>query len=434
MNNPIKIALLALVLYSQGCTSAPRQSSNTTTAIAQNNHKSEDQRACEENQARQDRALGNKTIDKRPPVPAPVATLRMGAEQRDKYLPLLRGKQVGLLVNHTSMVGQVHLVDELLKNNIKVAKIFSPEHGFRGTADAGESVKSGVDAATGTPIVSLYGANKAPTNAQMAGLDVVVFDIQDVGARFYTYISSMHYMMQACADNNIPLMILDRPNPNGHYVDGPVLDMQQSSFVGMHPIPVVHGLTVAELAQMINGEGWLKGGKQCQLQIIQMENYTHSTPYSLPVKPSPNLPNDQAIALYPSLCFFEGTPISVGRGTPFPFQVVGAPNPAYGSFTFTPVSTPDGAKNPMFENQVCYGIDLRQVKPQGLSLQYLIDFYQKSPDKAKFFNNFFNKLAGNSTLQEQIKQGMSEPDIRKTWEPALSQYKTKRNKYLLYKE
>jgi uncharacterized protein YbbC (DUF1343 family) len=434
MNNPIKLALLALMLCSQACTGASRQNGTKTGETAQTDPKSRDQRAIEENQARQDRALGTKTVDERPIHPAPVAVLRTGAEQTDKYLPLLKGKRVGLLVNHTSMVGQTHLVDALIENNITIAKIFSPEHGFRGTADAGESVKSGVDASTGTPIVSLYGANKAPTNAQMAGLDIVVFDIQDVGARFYTYISSMHYMMQACADNNIPLLIMDRPNPNGHYIDGPVLQMEQTSFVGMHPIPVVHGLTVAELAQMINGEGWLKGGKQCKLQIIQMENYTHSTPYSLPVKPSPNLPNDQAIALYPSLCFFEGTPISVGRGTPFPFQVVGAPDPAYGKFTFTPVSTPDGAKNPMFENKVCYGVDLRKANVQGLTLQYLIDFYQKSPDKSKFFNNFFNKLAGNSTLQEQIKQGMSEAEIRKTWEPALSQYKEKRKTYLLYKE
>jgi uncharacterized protein YbbC (DUF1343 family) len=357
---------------------------------------------------------------------------QVGASQTTQYIPFLKGKRVGLLVNHTSLVGNMHLVDLLMREKINVTTIFTPEHGFRGTADAGEAVKSGVDPASNIPLVSLYGSNKAPSKEQMQNLDVVVFDIQDVGARFYTYISSMHYMMQACADKGIPLVILDRPNPNGFYVDGPVLDMQQSSFVGMHPIPVVHGLTVAELAQMINGEGWLKEGKKCELKIVKANNYTHRTGYSLPVKPSPNLPNDTAIHLYPSLCLFEGTGISVGRGTPFPFQVAGAPNKAYGNFEFKPVSMPGSAKNPMYENQLCYGLDLRSVDSAGFTISYLIDFYRKSPEKDKFFNNFFNKLAGNTTLQAQIKQGLSEDEIRKSWEPELSSYKEMRKKYLLY--
>lgn len=359
---------------------------------------------------------------------------KVGATQTGQYISFLKNKRVGLLINHTSTVADAHLVDVLLKEQINIVTIFTPEHGFRGTADAGEAVKSGVDPATNIPLVSLYGNNKAPSAEQMKNLDVVVYDIQDVGARFYTYISSMHYMMQACADRGIPLVILDRPNPNGNYVDGPVLEKSQTSFVGMHPIPVVHGLTVAELAQMINGEGWLKEGKKCQLKIVKAENYNHRTPYSLPVKPSPNLPNDVAIHLYPSLCLFEGTPISVGRGTTFPFQVAGAPNKVYGDFEFKPVSMPGSAKNPMYENQTCYGIDLRDADSTGFTLKYLIYFYNKSPEKDKFFNNFFNKLAGNATLQAQIKQGLSEEQIRKTWEPELSKYKAMRKKYLLYEE
>jgi uncharacterized protein YbbC (DUF1343 family) len=361
-------------------------------------------------------------------------TPQAGASQTTQYIPFLKGKRVGLLVNHTSQVSNIHLVDLLLKEKINVTTIFTPEHGFRGTADAGEAVKSGVDPASSIPLVSLYGNNKAPSKEQMQNLDVVIFDIQDVGARFYTYISSMHYMMQACADRGIPLVILDRPNPNGYYIDGPVLDMKQSSFVGMHPIPVVHGLTVAELAQMINGEGWLKEGKKCELKIVKANNYTHRTSYSLPVKPSPNLPNDTAIHLYPSLCLFEGTVVSVGRGTPFPFQVAGAPYKTFGNFEFKPVSMPGSAKNPMYENKLCYGVDLRSEDSTGFTISYLIDFYKKFSEKDKFFNNFFNKLAGNTTLQAQIKQGLSEEEIRKSWEPELSTYKEMRKKYLLYKD
>lgn len=356
-----------------------------------------------------------------------------GSEQLNKYLPLLINKKVGLVVNHTSMVGNTHLVDTLLSLNVKVKKIFAPEHGFRGKADAGEKVNNELDAKTGLPIISLYGNNKKPTQQQLADLDIMIFDIQDVGVRFYTYISTMHYLMQACAENNKELIILDRPNPNGFYVDGPVLEPEYKSFVGMHPIPIVHGLTVAELAQMINGENWLDSGKVCKLHLITNANYTHKSTYSLPVKPSPNLPNDNAIRLYASLGLFEGTIMSMGRGTTYAFQVVGAPDKAFGEFTFTPKSIEGMAKNPPYENQACYGIDLRKAdNKERFSIKYLIDFYQKAPDKEKYFNNFFNKLAGNKTLKEQIKKGMTEQQIKESWTPSLNAYKAKRKKYLLY--
>ncbi len=361
---------------------------------------------------------------------APQA-LMTGAEQLPLFLPQLAGKRVAMVVNHTSLVGNTHLVDTLLYHKITIKKIFAPEHGFRGEADAGEHVSSGTDRKTGLPLISLYGDNKKPTAAQLTDVDVVIFDIQDVGARFYTYISTMHYVMEACAENGKKVFILDRPNPNGHYFDGPLLKPGFKSFVGMHPIPLVHGLTVGELALMINGQKWLANGITCELDVIKNKNYTHKTPYIVPVKPSPNLPNQQAIRLYPSICLFEGTPISVGRGTEYPFQMIGSPNPKNGSFTFTPQSMP-GAKNPPHLNKVCYGLDLRQDTLNHFTLSYLIDFYRKSHNQEKFFNAFFDKLAGTDQLKNQIKSGMTEAQIRESWKEDLTNYSTLRKRYLLY--
>ncbi len=356
----------------------------------------------------------------------------MGAAKLDVYLPQLAGKRVGVIVNQTSMLGNTHLVDTLISRGVEIKTIFAPEHGFRGEADAGAHIKDGTDPKTGLPIISLYGSNKKPLPEQIKDLDVLLFDIQDVGTRFYTYISTMHYAMEAAAENGKEVMVLDRPNPNGHYVDGPVLEMDQQSFVGMHPIPIVHGLTVGELAKMINGEKWLKGGLQAKLTVIPMENYDHDMPYELPVKPSPNLPNAQAIALYPSICFFEGTDVSVGRGTPTPFQVIGSPYYQKKDFSFTPVSTP-GATNPPHKDVVCYGKDLTSVEvADKVDLAYLLDMYQNSSNKDKFFNNFFEKLAGTTKLRQQVIAGKTEAEIRASWEPALSNYKTKRKQYLLY--
>ncbi len=356
----------------------------------------------------------------------------MGAEQPEQYIALLRNKNVALMVNPSSVIGKTHLVDTLLTYGITIKKIFSPEHGFRGTVDAGEKVNNEIDPKTGIPIVSLYGSNKKPTREQVSDIDVIVFDIQDVGVRFFTYISSMHYLMQACADHHKKMIVLDRPNPNGFYVDGPVLERKYQSFLGMHPIPVVHGLTVGELAQMINGEHWLDSQKVCDLTVIPLKHYAHTSRYSLPVKPSPNLPNDLAIQLYPFMGLFEGTIMSLGRGTEAPFQIIGGPAKAYGDYQFTPKSTL-GALKPLYENQLCYGTDLRKIAPgPGVHLTFLIEAYQKSPEKEKFFTKGFNVHAGNATLQEQIKKGISEEEIRKSWQPELNKYKVMRKKYLLY--
>lgn len=366
--------------------------------------------------------------------------LQTGAEQMALYLPALQGKRVGMVVNHTTRIGRTHLVDSLMARGINIKTIFAPEHGFRGQATDGEEISNGRDPRTGILITSLYGKNRKPTPQQMDSLDVLVFDIQDVGTRFYTYISTMHYVMEACAEANKPLIILDRPNPNGHYMDGPVLDPAFKSFVGMHPIPVVHGLTIGELARMINGEGWLAGSggdkKQiCPLTVVPVKNYTHQTPYTLPVPPSPNLPNQQAVALYPSLCFFEGTVVSVGRGTDKQFQVIGSPFTQYGPYTFTPVDKP-GAMNPPQEGKLCYGLDLSQVtvSRQHLMLDYFFDFFRRATDKTKFFlaTNYIDKLAGSDQLRLQLLAGVSEDQIRKSWQPALNAYKLKRKKYLLY--
>ena len=359
-------------------------------------------------------------------------TLRLGADQIDKYFPLLDNKSIGVVGNQSSLIGSTHLVDSLLSTKQQAVKVFSPEHGFRGTADAGAHIESGVDEKTGLPIVSLYGNNKKPTANQLQGIDILLFDIQDVGARFYTYISTLHYVMEAAAENSIPLVVLDRPNPNGHYVDGPILDSAYRSFVGMHPIPIVHGMTIGEYAQMINGQQWLKNGVQCQLTVITMQGYSRTMPYDLPIKPSPNLPNAQAVNLYPSLCLFEGTNVSAGRGTDLPFQHYGAPY-LKNDYFFIPKSG-EGAKYPKHEGQKCYGKDLSQFpKLSQLDLSYLIDAYQQSADKDTFFNTFFDKLAGGSDLRLSIIGGKSEEEIRKSWADGLNVFKEQSAPYLIYK-
>jgi len=362
----------------------------------------------------------------------------VGAQQIESYLPILKNKNIGIVANQTSVIfkndGYTHLVDSLLSLNIAVKKVFAPEHGFRGTADAGEYVKDGIDAGSGVSIVSLYGANKKPDAKTLSGLDVVIFDVQDVGARFYTFLSTLHFMMETCADLGITILVLDRPNPNGHYVDGPILDITYSSFVGLHPVPIVHGMTVGEYATMINGEGWLSEGIQCNLIVIPVQNYTHQTAYELPIKPSPNLPNAKAINLYPSLCLFEGTNVSVGRGTEQQFQVFGSPfleHPDY-LYKFTPQPNV-GAKYPVHENKVCKGLNLKNHRSlDSLNLKWLIDAYQNSGNKVDFFNPFFTKLAGQKRLQEQIETGWTAAQIRASWKAGLEQYKTLRAPYLLY--
>ncbi|WP_375582206.1 exo-beta-N-acetylmuramidase NamZ domain-containing protein [Cyclobacterium xiamenense] len=369
-------------------------------------------------------------------LPQKDTEIRTGADRPSLYLPKLENKRVALAVNQTSVLTQnesKHLVDFLLEEGISVQKVFVPEHGFRGNADAGEKVENQIDPQTGLPLVSLYGDSKKPSLEALADVDLVIFDIQDVGVRFYTFISTLHYLMEACAEQGKPLMIMDRPNPSGDYIDGPVLQPGFESFVGMHPIPVVHGLTVGELAHMINGEGWLKGGVKADIEVIPIENWTHSEPYSLPVKPSPNLPNDLSIRLYPSLCFFEGTDISLGRGTLFPFQVYGYPDPKFGDFTFTPVSIEGMSKNPPHQNKVCYGKDLRsEALNHRFTLTYLLEAYRIADGRAGFFNAFFDKLAGTDELRKAIVNGVSAADIRESWKEDLENYRRKRANYLIY--
>ncbi len=361
---------------------------------------------------------------------------RLGLERKDHWLPLLQDKKIGVLVNHTSRTGEGHLVDIMLENGIDIRRIFAPEHGFRGDVDAGELVADGVDPDTGIPVISLYQDSRKPREEDIRDLDVVVFDIQDVGVRFFTYISTMHYMMEACAQNNVQFVVLDRPNPNGDYIDGPVLNPGFRSFVGMHPIPVVHGLTVGELAKMINGEGWLMDSLKCRLTVVPMEEYTHSMYYEPPIKPSPNLPNMLSVRLYPSLCLFEATVMSVGRGTNFPFQVVGAPDPVYGSFTFTPRSIPGMDSQPKYEGEVCYGLDYRGLQPdaQCFSLRPILDFYQKSKEKEQFISRpvWLNLLIGNDRFVNKIKDGWTEAAIKSSWIEELEEYEVTRGKYLLY--
>lgn len=365
--------------------------------------------------------------------------IRPGAEQTAEYFPLLRGKKIAVVANHTSLVGRTHLVDTLLKSGFSIQKVFAPEHGFRGTADAGERIASGKDPKTQLPVVSLYGENKKPTSEHLKGIDVVIFDIQDVGARFYTYISTMSYVMEACAENNIPVIILDRPNPNGNCVDGPILEPKYSSFVGLHTVPISHGMTIGEYAQMVNGEGWLKNKTKCALTIINVKNWTHHDYYQIDVPPSPNLKTMNAIYLYPTLCLFEGTIVSVGRGTSAPFEMIGYPNCPNGNFSFKPVSTP-GSKNPPYENQSCKGLDLAgvgitSIRDKGkLNLTWLITLYNGANEKNTFFTLFFDKLAGTEQLRKQIMEGKTEDEIRKSWEPGLKRFSEIRKKYLLYSE
>ena len=368
-----------------------------------------------------------------------AAPVVMGADQIDEIKRLVKNKRVGLIANQTSVLQNgTHLLDALLQENIRVVKVFAPEHGFRGTEEAGATVNNGKDSKTGVSIVSVYGANNKPSVSQLADIDMLIFDIQDVGARFYTYISTMHYAMEACAENGKEFIVLDRPNPND-YIDGPVRKNGFSSFVGLDPLPVLHGLTVGELARMINGEGWIKPGKnKCKLHVIKMQNWAHGTPYLVPVKTSPNLPNNVAIRLYPSLCFFEGTNISVGRGTTFPFQVLGGPDKKYGTFSFTPIPIEGMDSNPMHRGVVCYGTDLRDnAFYGGLSLRFVIEFFKKSGSNEKEFfarANWFDLLAGTDVLRKQIIQGLSEEQIRATWKKDLDDYKKMRRKYLLYKD
>lgn len=357
-----------------------------------------------------------------------------GAENIEAYFPILKDKKVGIVTNQSGILSdKTHLVDFLLARKIDLKKIYAPEHGFRGTADAGELIKDGKDTKTDLPIISLYGNNKKPKPEQLKGIDVMVFDLQDVGARFYTYISTLHYIMEACAENKITLIVLDRPNPNGSIVDGPVLEKEFTSFVGMHPIPLLHGMTIGEYAQMINGEKWLKDGIQCELKVIRCLNYKREMPYSLPVKPSPNLPNDQAINLYASLCLFEGTNVSLGRGTEKQFQIYGSPFlPKKSAFSFTPMPNL-GAKDPVHKGVLCYGEDLSTIKKVNrLELQWLIKAYKSTSDKTKFFNDFFPKLAGTKKLQQQIEAGFPEEKIRDSWKKGLEDFKLMRQKYLIY--
>ena len=356
--------------------------------------------------------------------------LVLGAERTNIYLPLLKNKKIAIVGNQTSMIANTHLVDSLLSLKVNVVKVFSPEHGFRGKADAGAIIEDETDDKTGLPIISFYRKNKKPTAEQLKGIEFLLFDIQDVGARFYTYISTLHYVMEAAAENNIKVIVLDRPNPNGHYIDGPIREKGFESFVGMHPIPIVHAMTIGEYAQMINGEKWI--ARQCDLTVIEMENYTHDMSYDLPIKPSPNLPNSRSINLYPSLCLFEGTNLSLGRGTEYPFQHFGAPY-LKSNYSFTPKSG-EGSKSPPHENKKCYGTDLRFQDNylEEINLNWLIESYNNCPEKEKFFNSFFDKLAGTDKLRLQIIEAKTVKEIKESWQEGLNSFKQKRRKYLIY--
>jgi uncharacterized protein YbbC (DUF1343 family) len=356
--------------------------------------------------------------------------LVLSSERTDLYLHHLKNQKVGIVGNQTSMIEKTHLIDSLLSLGIDIVKVFSPEHGFRGIADAGEKIENGIDSKTGIPIISIYGRNKKPKAEQLKGIDILVFDIQDVGVRFYTYISTLHYVMEAAAESNIKVIVLDRPNPNGHYVDGPILDTAFRSFVGMHPIPIAHGMTIGEYAKMINGEHWIS--TKCELIVIEMKNFTHNTNYNLPIKPSPNLPNARSVNLYPSLCLFEGTNISVGRGTDYPFQQFGAPY-LQSNYSFIPKSG-EGSKYPKHEDIVCFGTDLRFQDNYltTINLKWIIEAYRQCFEKEKFFNNFFDKLAGTDKLKKQIIAGKTAKEIKASWEEGLSSFKKLREHYLIY--
>jgi len=393
--------------------------------------------SCSGESSRQQPTIAADHSDLSEHPPAIDATLVLGIERTDRYLPILKGKKVAVVANQTSVLGNRHLVDILLENKVEVVRVFAPEHGFRGEAGPGDKVASGVDAKTGLPVVSLYGSKRRPSKADLTGVEIVVFDIQDVGVRFYTYISTLHYMMEECALYGLKVLVLDRPNPNGFYVDGPVLDTAFSSFVGVAPIPTVHGLTVGEYAQMVLGEGWLKEGRRCQLEVIPMQHYDHNDHYELPIAPSPNLTNQDAIMLYPTLCFFEGASVSIGRGTPFPFTCMGFPGYSKGNMEFKPVEIPGVIKDPPYEGELCKATDLRKevsrIKiERRLMIEWILEMYNAFPDKTKFFNPFFEKLAGTDQLRKQIENGLSAEEIRSSWKPDLDQFKQKRKKYLLY--
>jgi uncharacterized protein YbbC (DUF1343 family) len=361
-----------------------------------------------------------------------------GADQTDQYRHFIEGKSVAIVANQTSMTGQTHLVENLLGMGIKIGVIFAPEHGYRELASDGARISDGIDPETGVPMKSLYGVRRKPSPEDLEGIDVVIYDIQDVGARFYTYISTLHFIMEACAENNVKCIVLDRPNPNGFYVDGNIADTSYRSFVAMHPVPIVHGMTPGEYARMINGERWLKNGVVCDLTVIKCKDYKHKDLYELPVKPSPNLPNQTSVYLYPSICFFEGTNISLGRGTPFPFQVYGSPLFPDIGFSFTPESVPASVTPPLLGVK-CYGVDLRNaikdklVPSPRLNLGWIIDAYRSYPEKDKFFNSYFDVLAAGPTLREQIQKGMSNEQIRATWKEGLDRFGKIRAKYLIYK-
>ncbi|HET9280254.1 MAG TPA: DUF1343 domain-containing protein [Flavitalea sp.] len=369
-----------------------------------------------------------------------------GADQTEKYLSYLKGKRIGILSNQTSIIGKTHLVDSLKSLGINIVTLFGPEHGFRGNASAGVSVQDEVDSATGIPIVSLYGVRRKPSKEHMDAIDLMIYDLQDVGCRFYTNINKLAALMETCAENGKELLILDRPNPNGYLVDGPILDMKLKSGIGMFPIPMSHGMTIGEFAQMLNGEGWLANSVKCKLKIIPVANYNHEMPYTLPVKPSPNLNTQQSVMLYPSTCLFEGTALNHGRGTYFPFTVLGAPSlKGKYSFSYTPVGIPGMAETPLHMNQLCYGLDLRKYdveklrKSKKVNIQWMIELYKAFPDKKKFFDfsqskemGNIDKLAGTTKFKEQIIAGVPEEQIRKSWEPGLSEYKKMRKKYLIY--
>lgn len=363
-----------------------------------------------------------------------------GAQQTALYLPLLKGKTIALVVNQTSLIGKTHLVDSLISLGVKIKTIFAPEHGFRGDHSAGAKVNSAIDQKTGIAITSLYGKSRKPSQEQLSGIDAVLFDIQDVGVRFYTYVSTMHYVMEACSEKKIPMIVLDRPNPNGYYVDGPILDLKYKSFIGMHPVPLVHGMTVAEFATMINGEKWLAAGAKCDLTVIKLQGYTHQTLYKLPVRPSPNLASMESIYLYPSLGLFEGTNVSVGRGTPKPFEWIGRPGLGHGNTKYTPVKIPGVADDPPYEGKECRGILLTEFcnhylkDSKQIYLDWLILFYKsnRAEDGDFFITSSFDRLAGSDQLRQQIIAGKSSEDIRATWQEGLEKYKTMRKKYLLY--
>jgi len=368
----------------------------------------------------------------------PYNDLIVGAAQSDIYLPILKGKRIAIVANHTSLVRDKHSVDILVELGLGLKKVFCPEHGFRGDKSDGELIDDQRDSKTGLPITSLYGNHKKPTVEDLKDIDIVIFDIQDVGIRFYTYLSTMTYVMEACAENNIPLLIFDRPNPNGFYVDGPILESNHKSFVGMHPVPIVHGMTLGEYAMMVNGESWLENKLKCKLEVITVKNYTHSLTMDLPIKPSPNLPTFSSVLLYPSLALFEGTIVSIGRGTSFPFQVAGHPNYSKKDFSFTPQSIPEASINPPLKGQKCYGINLKNIDlkqifaDKKINLKWIIQFYQDFGNKDEFFKAYFENLVGQDLLRQQIIEGMSEAEIRRSWQSDIKEYKKIRAKYLLY--